>query len=137
VMLARRTRRGAQDAWGNGRFGDFLARDHLAVHPLDRLTLKIGQFTIAQRAVEVIADQAILLPHIAGPVQGLGVTISSRLRNLIQGSSSAIRYRQRRPRHEPRQEDSSRISNPFCHVCEVLDFLQEASSGFTINKCFR
>src|SRR5271166_1496201 len=65
VMFAGWARPRSQYAGRNIRLGEFTPESCLAVCPDDRLALKIGQFAVAQRALEVIANHSIVLPHIA------------------------------------------------------------------------
>src|SRR6266446_8027837 len=83
-MLAGWTGRRPQNAQGNGRFRYFIAHDQPAVCPDYRLALKIGQFPVAWRPFEVIAHEAVLLAHIARPVQLLDADVIRRL--LVKGS---------------------------------------------------
>ena len=96
-MLARRARKRLQYARGNIRFGDFVAHDHFAVWPGYRQALKVGQFAFAQRAFEVIANQAILLAHITGPLKGFGTGIIPAL--IVRGPDISERARRAGPRH--------------------------------------
>jgi hypothetical protein len=77
--------------------GISFAHDHFAVWPGYRQALKVGQFAFAQGAFEVIANQAILLAHITGPVEGFGTGIIPAL--IVRGPDISERNRCAGPRH--------------------------------------
>ena len=96
-MLARRARKRLQYARGNIRFGDFVAHDHFAVWLGYWQPLKVGQFAFAQRAFEVIANQAVRLAHITGPVEGFGTRVIPAL--IVRAPDISERARRAGPRH--------------------------------------
>src|ERR1700737_1165515 len=95
---------------GKRRLGPFIAHDRPAVRADYRLALKIGQFPVAWRTLEVIADKAVLLAHIAGPIQRLGGGVICRL--LVQGGPG-VGSRGHHQRHCHGKKYRSRIPKPL------------------------